>query len=295
MSDRPNTPKTALIADPERAPRFRLTPSGGRLLVTVVGAACAIVVLTIPQASLPAEMPALEVDGDAFEAALRRDTELAASPIEGPLAERLRSLLDEQGRAEAGRPEPVEAEEERRLALRRLRALIEREGEVEERRASLRASAAVRLWPALRGQLEHDAEQAVLGSFPRMLARYAAARDGRVVAPYLVVHAMYKARFNFLVGVDPTDGFTQSEKHAYWGWVATSAPDAPESLIRQAVREYAAAGGRGARELQAIAAARDGRPAIASRMFSRLYDETGLLRYRNYSRGTLYLAGAVVR
>ena len=295
LSDK-NTPE----GEPAGRRALRLTPSGARLTVTIIGCACSIAVLTLPKAVLPSEMPRVQVSPGAFAAAVARDEALAAAAPTGPAADRLRLLLDVQGNAEAGTAESMEETEERSRALRRLRALIEQEGagdgepeagqdgQPERIRAALRAQAVLRFWPALRGEAEDAEERATLGSFPRMLDRYGAVRDGRLIAPRLVIHALYKARFNHLVGVEPTDGFDAEELRAYWGWAATHAPESRPALRRRAVRQYAMADESNAREIVAVDAVRDGRPAVASRMFTRLYEDTGLLRYRNYSLGALY-------
>lgn len=265
-----------------------LTPSGARLIVTTVAACCAFVVLALPR-PVPPEPPVIfpaDAERELPETLAReREQARGAQGLAGQAFERLRRLEAEQGRAEVGPGEPHAVSQERHLGLLRLLALVEREHEGAT--VSLRAEALVALWPALRGELEPQAEQEALGSFPRMLERYGAARDGRRLAPKSVVHAMFKARWNVLHGLGQTDGFTPAEARAFWGWAAANAPADAHALRLEAIRGYAEARGPATRELVAYGAYHAEEYARAARLYDELFEETGFLRHRNHGRAAL--------
>ncbi len=269
-----------------------LTSSGARLIVTTVAAGCATVLLCLPQAVAPRSPPALWPEAAEAELAQTLLAEeriaAAAESYEGRALERLRALQAEQGRAEVGPGEAAAAAHERALGLQRLLSLVaqENEGAVE----ALRAQALVQLWPALRGDLDADAEQVALGSFPRMLERYGAARDGRRLAPKSVVHAMFKARWNVMHGLEQTDGFSDAEAQAFWGWAALHAPNASEDFRYTAIQGYARAHGPATRELLAYAAYQERSYARAASLYADLFEETGKLRFRNHARAALLMA-----
>jgi len=253
-----------------------------------VAASCAFVVLGLPRAVPPAPPVIFPADAEhelVITLAREREQARAATGLTGRALERLRLLESEQGRAEVGVGEPPGVEEERHLGLMRLLVLVEREHEGAI--IALRAEALVALWPALRGELEATAEQEVLGSFPRILERYGAARDGRRLAPKSVVHAMFKARWNVQHGLDQTDGFTPAEVRAFWGWAAANAPADAHALRLEAIRGYAEADGPATRELLAYGAYQAEEYARAARLYDELCEDTGFLRYRNHGRAAL--------
>jgi hypothetical protein len=265
-----------------------LTASGARLIVTTVAASCAFVILALPRAVAPQPPVIFPADAEReLVTTLTREAELAEGvrQLGGPAFERLRRLEAEQGRAEVGPGEAAGVAEERHLGLQRLLTLVEREHEGAT--VALRADAMVRLWPALRGELEPTAEEEALGSFPRILERYGAARDGRRLAPKSVVHAMFKARWNILHGLDQADGFTPAEARAFWGWAAANTPAEAHALRLEAIRGYADADGPATRELVAYGAYEAEEYARAARLYDELYEETGFLRHRNHARAAM--------
>ncbi|MCA9576530.1 MAG: hypothetical protein R3B40_16960 [Polyangiales bacterium] len=272
-----------------------MTPSGARLIVTSVAACCAFIVLTLPRATAPRPPLLLPTDAerelpDTLATEARQADEAAA--LAGPAFERLSRLEAEQGRSEVGPGEPPGVAGERALGLQRLLTVLEREHPGAT--VALRAHSMTRLWPALRGDLDPAEEQEVLGSFPRMLERYGAARDGRRLAPRSVVHAMYKARWNVLHGLPQDAGFSPAEERAFWGWAAahveSASADGMDPLRFEAIRRYAAAEGPAARELLAFGAYEAREYAHAARLYQDLFEETGHLRYRNHARASLLLA-----
>lgn len=268
-----------------------LTPSGARLIVTTVAASCAFILLALPRGVPPRAPVILPLQAEReLPATLERERELAraVSGYPGVAFERLRQLEAEQGASEVGPGEPPGVAAERALGLERLLQVVEREHEGAI--VALRAEALVGLWPALRGDLEPAAEQQALGSFPRILERYGAARDGRRIAPKSVVHAMFKARWNVLHGLAQDDGFSAAESRAFWGWAAANAPAGSEEVRLEAIRAYSAAGGPSARELVAYGAYQEGAFARAARLYQELFEESGFLRHRNHARAALILA-----
>lgn len=265
-----------------------LTASGARLIVTTVAASCAFVILALPRAVPPQPPVMFPTDAEReLPATQAQESELAEGTrdLTGPVLERLRRLEAEQGRAEVGPGELPGVAEERRLGLMHLLRAVEREHPGATQ--ALRAEALVQLWPALRGELEPTAEQEALGSFPRMLERYGAARDGRRLAPKSVVHAMFKARWNVLHGLEQVDDFTPAEARAFWGWAAAHAPVEAQEVRLEAVRGYAAADGPATRELVAYGAYQAHEYARAARLYDELFEETGFLRHRNHGRAAL--------
>lgn len=268
-----------------------MTPSGAKLIVATVAACCAFVVLSLPRAVPPQAPVFFPTDAErALPDTLQRERAAAAAVTgySGAAFERLQRLEREQGLSEVGPGEAPGVAEERALGLRRLLSVVDQQhdGAVE----ALRAHALQQLWPALRGDLEEVEEQAVLGSFPRILERYGAARDGRRIAPKSVVHAMFKARWNTLHGLEQDDGFSPEQARAFWGWAACNAPAIAASVRLEAIRRYARAGGPLARELVAFAAYQEGEYARAARLYDELFEESRFLRHRNHARAALILA-----
>jgi hypothetical protein len=253
------------------------TPSGTRLVVTVVAGACAALLLVMPRPIPTRELPPLVLTGPAVDEVLARDA--AAVAPSGELADRVRRSVEAQGRAEVGEGEPAEVYEAR---LRDLRAaateLVRTEGE--DALDALRAEATSELTRALAGELPREREEAVLGSFPRMLERYGATRDGVVVAPRFVVRVLFAARFDAIVRGDPTARLSPVERRAYWGWLALAERPVPAALRERALAEYARAGGWGSAEATAIAANEAGRTSDAAQRFGELA-ASGNLRWRN--------------
>lgn len=253
------------------------TPSGARLVLTVGLGACAALVWVVPRAAPTRELPPLVLDPVALAEVHARDAMLEVPT--GELADRIRSGLADQGRAEVGEGEPEARFEARLSALRAAaRELVEREGE--DALDGLRAEALAELPRALAGELPREQEEALLGSFPRMLARYGAVRDGVVIAPQAVVRALFVARFDALTRGEPTARMTPVERQAYWGWIALAEFPQPEELRARALGELVRAGGWGAREAQAMAWTEAGATSAAERAWAALAAD-GNLRWRN--------------
>ncbi len=258
----------------------RLTASGTRLIVAAMAAACCAVLLALPQAVFPREGPGLALDPAAVRDVLRHEERF--EPIAGEKVDRLDELFAAQGRAETSDGEPREVFEARRQELAEAVAAL-RADAGDEALAALRAQALRELEPALAGELGSSEEEAFLGSFPRMLERYGAMKDGRLVAPFFVARTLYKARWNSIHGLPLTDGFAPVELQAYHGWLALHAHDAPAERRLAALEAYAEAGGAGAAEARAYFAALAGRPEEAAVRYGELWEQRGDLRARNHA------------
>ena len=265
-----------------------LTESGAKLIVVAVAAGCAGLLLAMPQPVTPTEMPALVLDPGAMEEVRSLDRQRAAQTPGDETSARLLALYRAQGRAEAAGAEERQAATERGVALQRATdAFIAAHGS--DALGTLRAKAATDLPEALAGRLDADDEQAVLGSFPRMLERYGLTRDGAIVAPPFIVRTLFVARFNAILRRPLTEGFAPVEAQAYWGWLALETPDAPIERRQSALEAYAAAGGAGVAEARAVLAFEAGDGPRASHAFTALYEETGVLRYRNHAMAATQL------
>lgn len=284
MSDRPvkasdpdDASQTTSRTTSPSTSRTRATASGTRLVLTVGAGACAALLLVTPRAVVPRELPPLVLAPSALAEVTARDGTLRAPT--GELADRVRRGVEAQGRAEVSEGEPVAAYDARLRDLREAAAELART-EGDEAIDALRAEALAELPAALAGELPREREEARLGSFPRMLERYGATRDGRVVAPEPVVRALFAARFDAIVWGDPVARLSEVERQAYWGWLAFSPQPVPNDLRARALRGHARAGGWGSREALAIHARDDGRTSEAERRLGELAAD-GNLRLRN--------------
>lgn len=268
--------------------KTRMTGSGTRLILVTVAAGCIGLLLTLPRAVVPTAPPALVFAGGALEDAETRDRELAANVPSSPEVDAFVALIEAQSRAEVGDGEQEDAFLARQGELDRAAAAVE-QAHGEAAFDSLRASAMSRLDDAMNGRLAPDDEEAVLGSFPRMLARYGVTDEGELRAPWLVVRALFAGRWNALARRELTAGLSNDERAAYWGWLALGSPDAPAEMRVRGMSEFARAGGRHAVEAAAFAAFRRGEMAHAASLYRRAAELSGSSRLRNYSLACLSL------
>lgn len=266
------------VNSPEK-PERRLTASGARLILGATAAGCAAVLLAIPQPVIPREGPGLRLDRGAVAEVL--DAESSVEAPTGEPVERLLELYAEQGRVETTEGEPREAFAARERAIREAIAQLDDE-EVD----ALRASAMQKLEPALSHELSNEEEAEVLGSFPRMLERYDAAADGHLLAPMFVVRALYKGRWNGIHRRELTEGFSDVELQAYWGWLGLHARSAPLGRRLEGVARYSWAGGGHADEARAFLAFLNEQEARASAEYAEIFEKRGDLRARNHALAT---------
>jgi len=238
--------------------------------------------MMLPRAVEPYETPGLALPAAEVEEVLRRDARRARRAPRGDLARAVVEMVATLGRAEAGAGIP--RREAQRGALQ-LRSAVHslRQDDGEEAVAALRARATLRLEDALSGELDEEEARGLLGSFPEMLERYGLTEDGERVAPPFAVRTLFVARWNTLVGLDPTDGMAGVERQAYWGWLALSATGVEPRARLGAAERYAEAGGARAEEARAVLLYQAGRFGAAQRAFSALFEEEGSVRYRNHS------------
>lgn len=262
----------------EKADR-RLTPSGARLILGATAAGCAAVLLAIPQAVIPYEGPGLRLDRNAVAAVV--DSEASREAPRGEHVERLLELYAEQGRVETTPGESRQAFTAREVAIREAIAHLD-DDEVD----ALRAAAMQKLEPALGNELSDEEEAEVLGSFPRMLERYDAAEEGYLIAPMFVVRTLFKGRWNGIHRRELTEGFSDVELQAYWGWLGLHAESAPLARRLEGIARYARAGGGHADEARAFLAFLNEQEARASAEYAAIYEKRGDLRARNHALGT---------
>ena len=235
--------------------------------------------LSLPQGVLPQAGPSLRFDPAALSAARQANAEAAAAASGWETDSPLWTLYEAQGLAEIGEGESEEEFEARARTIRETVAQV-REERGDAAIAGLRAQVVEGLDGALRG--ERDDEGAFLGTFPRMLERYGAMRDGERVAPDVVLRALFAARFNGIMGIELTEGLSGVELQGYWGWLALGAEDAPKERRLEALGAYTEAGGLDGNEALGWFAYEDGDYANAARFYAR-GGEAGNLRLRNYA------------
>lgn len=255
-------------------------------------AACGagLLLISLPRAIAPLELPALVLLPDEVRAQQQRDATLATSALG---TERAKSFWDaylQFGETEVITIDRPHAREQRQRALKQAVDLVEAESGPEAVEA-LRAYAVERFEAALRGELPASEQKAVLGVFAYVLAQFQVTYDGLEVAPHFVTRTLYKARWNRMCGQPPEDGLSPVEKRAYFGWMGLGAGNLPILERRQALLGYAAAGGAHADQALGVLAFMDHDYARAASSLERAYDKHASLRLRNYLRGALVAAG----
>ena len=261
------------------SPERRLTGSGARLILGATAAGCAAVLLAIPQAVIPREGPGLHLDRGAVGEVLSAESSVQLPT--GEHVDRLLELYAEQGRIEVTEGEPREQFASRETAIREAIAQLD-----EEEVDALRASAMQKLEPALAEELSGEERDEALGSFPRMLERYDAAEDGQIVAPMFVVRALFKGRWNGIHRRELTEGFSDVELQAYWGWLGLHAESAPIGRRLEGVARYRRAGGGHADEARAFLSFMSQQEARASSIYAEIFEQRADLRARNHALAT---------
>jgi hypothetical protein len=270
-------------------PRWRIEPPTAALLVLVMLSALTTAWLMLPRAVPMVEPPSLTLERTEARRVHDHDRSLAEAAPRSEATKALERLIREQNLAEVGPGEPAGTFDARRQevarAVERVRADHGADG-----LEALRAVAVEGLDRTMDGGVALGEQDALLGSFPRVGARYGLWHDGYRVAPRFVVRTLFKARWNALVGLAPTERLAPAEELAYWGWLALHAPVADVSRREEALRRYGALGGKGVHEAQAWMAHRAGRPAEAARWMALAQEASGGVRLRNH---TLWLMAAV--
>jgi len=257
------------------------------LLLLAVG--CSLVLLAVPRAALPDEMPGLRLPARDVQAVLDRDAAAARTALPGKEAARLEGLMLLLGRYEKKNVPPSDTE----MRLRELRDALGALRKLQGEKAvdALRARAVARLQSALELELPEEQIQGTLGSFPAMLKKYGATRDGELVAPWFVVRTMYKARWNLLHGMVSTEAMERTELLALFGWVALQADRASARSRKQALARYAELGGQDADEAQGVFSYLAGDFPAAERFLRTAYERRPSWRLRNLLLGVRAAGG----
>ncbi|MCB9666832.1 MAG: hypothetical protein H6715_01770 [Myxococcales bacterium] len=245
----------------------------------------ALLFLALPRSVPPEHLPALPPGSISAAAWLSSDKALAAQAPKSEEAQRLLRLYDQQGLAETGRLDIKNVREAAALRRREitsaLTAFRKRHGLLALR--ALQAQALSRLASSLNGPRTERANQALLGSFPVMLERYGLVSEGRYRAPYPVIRALFKARWNFICGLPALEYFSVDERRLYYGWLALHAPEIPWERKLEAAQAYHQAGGARSDEMLGVLFFEHAQYERAFAAFSQAYNRTGALRLRNHA------------
>jgi len=259
------------------------------LLVSVPAAT--LVLLAVPRAVAPRELPALALSPRAIDASIEADEEQARRAPDSESARELDRALRAQGVAEVIGSSSELARAVRHARIERAVAGVTR-AHGPTGLAAIRARWATDVQALLLGRAPLREREERLGSFPRMLDRYGLAQGGVPGGPPFVIRTLYKARFNAIAGHELTEGMRRVERQAYYGWLVLHAKDAPMANRVEAVSEYERAGGAHADEARASLLFLAGDTTRAARAFARAYERTGNLRLRNHWLAALRSADA---
>ncbi len=255
--------------------------AGAALVSVIVAPALLAFAWSRPAPVPPREMPPLVLEPSAVEEVLASDRALAARAPEGERADARRRLYREVNAAERAASDPPGRGQARRAELERaLSALVEEHGDEAVR--ATRASDLAELGPALHGGAG-DERDAAIGDFVAMMQRYELVRDGRQVAPTFVVRTLFAARWNAMHGRELTEGFSDVELRAYWGWLALRGEGAPIERRLEALERYREAGGPRADEARAVLLYDAGRREEAGEAFERAWSRRPTFRLRNHA------------
>jgi hypothetical protein len=268
----------------------RLSPASWLYALTVTSIVCGLVLFAMPRAVEPTDLPVLTLSAAEVEQVEREDARLAQARPNTPAAQQLMTSYLTLGRNEANA-----LGDDHLLAMRKRVLHHEYEAVVAESGkqggAAMRSYALEQFEAALDSRIPADKAPGLLGVFPSVLAQHYATRDGVELAPHFVVRTLYKARWNRMVDLPLDEGFARIEKLAYYGWLGLHAENLSVRQRRDALVQYAAAGGNGAAEAQGVLAFQERDYAQAVDNLQRAYAENPSLRLRNYLRGARVAAG----
>jgi len=252
------------------------------LLLTA--AAAGGLLICLPRAVEPSELPALVLDAAQVAAQERTDARHAAAKPSAAEAEQLAALFHGFGATEVVTLDNPQLREQRRHTLQRVQERLRQSAGLDAV-LGVRARAVAKLEAALAGELTGDEVKGWLGVFPNVLEHYQATRDGLELAPHFVVRTLYKARWNMLCNLPAEADLSPIERQAYFGWLGLHATNLPVRERRQALLGYAAAGGAHAEQAQGVLAYLDRDYLGAQQALERAYARAPSLRLRNYLRG----------
>jgi hypothetical protein len=267
-----------------------VSESGLKLIVWLVVASLTGATLAIPQPVDPWEMPSLVLDRTAVSDAVGLDETLADEAPDSPEAQTLRTLFLDHGRSEANPPYERREFDGRQTAIHFANeALVEKHGASAV--AAMRAGAVEEFMRVVGDGPDEergDYETGVLGGMHTVLENYGLMHDGVLVAPPLTARVFYKARWNSIHRRPFTEGFSQVELQAYWGWLALHGWGKALDEREDALVEFRNAGGFGTQEAAALFDMLRGRADRAAKSLGTLYEATGQLRLRNLALGALH-------
>lgn len=269
------------IEDESSRKRVRGAAQAALVLVLVVPALL-LWTWSRPYTAPPREMPPLTLSPGGVRAELAADARLAALAPDSEAARARRRLYQEANVAEReARDHPGRARERGTRIAAALDGLIEEHGE--EVVAQIRAQDVARGEQALAGELAAGDSVSELGGFVPMMERYGMAADGIQIAPRFVVRTAFAGRWNALHARELTDGFSELERRAYWGWLALHALEAPAALRMEALGHYEAVAGERADEARGMLLYGAGDIAGAHEAFLAAYEARGTFRLRNHA------------
>ena len=265
-----------------------------KLVTWVVAAALVGAMLALPQPVDPWEMPSLVLSRKAVANGIRQNEKFAATLSKSEEVDRLRSLFIGHGLAETNPPySKVDYDSRQADIYHAIKALQEKQGP--EAFGAMRARAIeefMRMFADGSRTLSSEDEVGAVGGFREILERYGAIFRGVLIAPEMTVRALYKARWNLIHRSRATNGFSEIELQAYWGWLALHGWGAPLAERREALVAYRDAGGANAREALALFELLERRPDSAAKLLDALYLEDRELRLRNLALGAFHAARA---
>ena len=250
----------------------------------VVSVSCALVLLSLPRAIAPLELPALVLPAAAVQRVLQQDARRAAAAPKTPASRDFEQRYLEFGASEIAAIDNIHLATLRRRKLNHLWKRVAAEsGELGA--LAMRAKALEQFEAALDSRLPKTQSDGLLGVFANVLIEHRATRAGRELAPHFVMRTLYKARWNLMADLAPDFRFEPIESMAYFGWLGIHADNLPIVRRREALQKYAAAGGNAAAEAQGVLAFLDHDYAQARALLSHAYAAAPTLRLRNYVRG----------
>lgn len=235
-----------------------------------------------PRIAPPAEMPTLALPPDAIRAQLDEDATSAERVPDDETTRARRALYVEANEAEiAGTDPPARARRRTERLAETLDALEEAHGEPAV--AGARVADLERAEAAMRGELPEVRRAGELGGFPEALERWNMARRGRQAAPRFVVRTAFKARWNVMHGRDATEGMSEIERRAHWGWLGLHGDAASLAMRLEALDHYEEVGGERAEEARAVLLYDEGMGNEAQAAFEAAHAGQPTFRLRNHA------------
>lgn len=263
-----------------------------KLVFLIAGSAVFFIAGSWVRAVEPTELPVLHLAPRLIEK-VRAQTKTNLGRAKGnAVARALTQIVCEQGLAELGQGRaPVEWEKQKAMRLKVLRD-AQRTGMLDV----ARDQAVGALFSVWQGKGPDERQQELLGTFEKNLDRYQLRLHEKIPTTQFVVRTLYKARWNAIVGLPLTEGFSPFELRAYWGWLGLHSDRIGASIRDIALERYAATGGDNVAEARAVLAFGDGHTADAFTYLKEVCVPAGCeYRIRNYMMALTSNAGSPPR